>query len=60
MSYAVRFAPEALDQLEAIEDYIAQAGSPLAAARYVDAIVVHCESLATFPQRGIRRDDLLP
>lgn len=60
MSYTVKFAPEALDQLDAIEDYIAHAGSPIAAARYVDAIVAYCESLATFPQRGIRRDDLMP
>ncbi|MEG3191070.1 type II toxin-antitoxin system RelE/ParE family toxin [Lysobacter sp. D1-1-M9] len=28
--------------------------------RYVDAIVAYCESLATFPGRGVRRDDLLP
>ena len=59
MSYTVQFAPEALDQLDAIEDYIAYAGSPLTAARYVDAIVAYCESLATFPERGIRRDDLM-
>ena len=59
MSYKVQFAPEALDQLDAIEDFIAQAGPPLAAARYVDAIIVYCESLTTFPHRGIRRDDLL-
>lgn len=59
MSYAVLFAPEALDQLDAIEDYIAHAGSPSVAARYVDAIVAYCESLTTFPQRGIRRDDLM-
>lgn len=60
MSYTVQFAPEALDQLDAIEDYIAHAGSPIDAAGYVDAIVSYCESLMTFPERGIRRDDLLP
>lgn len=59
MSYTVQFAPEALDQLDAIEDYIAHAGSPLTASRYVDAIVTYCESMAMFPERGIRRDDLL-
>lgn len=59
MSFTVQFAPEALDQLDAIEDFIAQAGSPLAAARYVDTIIAYCESLTTFPNRGIRRDDLL-
>lgn len=60
MSYTVQVAPEALEQLDAIEDYIAHAGSPLTAMRYVDAIVAYCESLATFPQRGIRREDLMP
>lgn len=61
MSYTVQFAPEALDQLETIESFIAvHAGSPLTAARFVDAIVAYCESLATFPQRGLRRDDLMP
>lgn len=59
MSYTVRFAPEVLDQLGAIEDYIAHAGSPLTAARYVDALVAYCESLTTFPHRGTRRDDLM-
>lgn len=29
MSYTIQFAPEVVDQLEAIEDYIAHAGSPL-------------------------------
>ncbi|MFT0531488.1 type II toxin-antitoxin system RelE/ParE family toxin [Castellaniella hirudinis] len=60
MSYTVQFAPQALAQLDAIEDYIAHAGSPRAAARYVDAIVTYCESQVTFPHRGIQRDDLLP
>lgn len=60
MSYRVQFAPEARDQLESIESYIAHAGTPAVAASYVDAIVDFCESLATFPERGIRRDDLLP
>lgn len=60
MSHTVRFAPQALAQLDAIEDYIAHAGSPRTAARYVDAIVTYCEGLVTFPQRGIQRGDLLP
>lgn len=61
MSYAVLFSPEAEQQLAAIERHIAEAaGSEATAARYVDAIVTHCESLVTFPQRGQRRDDLMP
>jgi plasmid stabilization system protein ParE len=50
----------ARDQLAEIEDYIADAGSPVTAARYVDAIVSYCVGLADFPMRGHRRDDLMP
>jgi plasmid stabilization system protein ParE len=59
--YTVRFAPAARDQLDAIEDYIALvSGLPATAARFVDGIVAYCESFETFPERGTRRDDLLP
>ncbi|KLJ01114.1 type II toxin-antitoxin system RelE/ParE family toxin [Luteimonas sp. FCS-9] len=60
MSYRVEFAPEAVAQLAAIEGYIIDAGAPVSAIRYVDAIVAYCESLVTFPERGTRRDDLFP
>lgn len=60
MIYTVIFAPEAIERLDAIERYIADAGAPVAGANYVDAIFAFCQSLATFPLRGTRRDDLLP
>jgi plasmid stabilization system protein ParE len=60
VSWIVVFSPEALDRLDAIEQYIAEASSPVTAARYVDAIVAYCESLTTFPRRGTPRDDLFP
>jgi toxin ParE1/3/4 len=44
--------------LLALFSHIAQASSPEIAARYTDAIVYQCESLSTFPLRGIQRDDL--
>ncbi|CAG4898443.1 hypothetical protein R69919_02467 [Paraburkholderia gardini] len=56
----VKFAPEALSQLEDIERYIAEAASPALAARYVDGILAYCESLRIFPRRGTRRDDIRP
>jgi plasmid stabilization system protein ParE len=60
-TYQVVLTPEALDQLRAIEHYIAVAsGYPTIAERYVDALVNYCESLAAFPQRGTRRDDIRP
>ncbi|CEJ12720.1 Plasmid stabilization system protein [bacterium YEK0313] len=58
MIYIVRFAPEALNQLNELERYIAADGAPVVAARYVDAIVDYCASLETNPHRGTRRDDI--
>jgi plasmid stabilization system protein ParE len=60
VSYTVAFSPRAVAQLDELEDYISQAGSPAVAARYVDAIITYCENLSLFPLRGISRDDLLP
>lgn len=60
MTFRIRFAPQALDQLDALEDRIVSAGFPLAAARYIDSLFEFFESLAQFPLRGTRRDDLLP
>jgi toxin ParE1/3/4 len=58
MPYTVLFTPEALDQLAALYHYIADAASPEIAESYTNAIVSYCESLATFPARGNRRDDI--
>jgi plasmid stabilization system protein ParE len=60
VTYTVAFSPKAVTQLEELEDYITQAGSPVIAARYVDAIITYCENLSLFPLRGISREDLLP
>jgi len=49
--YTVVFAPEAEDNLVELYEYISEHGSPALAQRYADAIVTHCESLATFPLR---------
>lgn len=60
MSYSVASSPEALVQLDALEDYISDTASPLVAARFIDNLISYCESLCIFPLRGARRDDLLP
>ncbi|MCO4862933.1 type II toxin-antitoxin system RelE/ParE family toxin [Cupriavidus sp. WGlv3] len=57
-TYPVVFAPEFVEQLESLYDYIAEETSPYIAARYTDAIVEYCESLSTFPHRGTQRDDV--
>jgi len=59
VSYTVRFSPQALAQIDAIEDYITLAGSPRTAIRYVDGIISYCESLTAFPLRGTTRDDIM-
>ncbi|HLR56423.1 MAG TPA: type II toxin-antitoxin system RelE/ParE family toxin, partial [Actinomycetales bacterium] len=58
--YRVVFRREAIQQLEELYNYIADAGSPENAARYTEAIVTYCEGLTDFPQRGKARDDIRP
>ena len=58
--YRVVFRREALQQLEELYDYIAEAGSPENAARYTEAIIAYCEGLTDFPSRGTARDDIRP
>ena len=60
MGYEVALTPDAEDQLNEIEEFIAYEASPAIAARYVEAILGRCESLAEFPRRGTLRDDLRP
>lgn len=60
MLYSVVFTPEAMAQVEALYRYIAQAAGPDIASHYTNAIVTYCESLHTFPLRGMRRDDIRP
>lgn len=56
----VVFRREALQQLEELYDYIADAGSAENAARYTNAIVTYCDGLSHFPRRGTARDDIRP
>lgn len=60
MTYRVRFAPEAVGQLEDLYRYVSRSATRTIAAGYVDAIVEHCEGLAVFRHRGQVRDDLRP
>lgn len=60
MSHATIVSPEAQAQLDALYDYIAEAASPKIALRFNDAILDQLDSLRTFPQRGVARDDILP
>ena len=58
MSRRLVFSPEAVEQLATLYAYIAAAATPDTAARYIDTIIGHCESLKIFPERGTMRDDV--
>jgi len=58
--YRLVFRQEALQQLEELYDFIADAGSPATAAGFTESIVAFCEGLADFPYRGLAREDLRP
>ncbi len=60
MAYSIVFAPAAQAQLAALYRDIASAASPNTAARYVDPLVAHYETLRTIPYRGTLRDDIRP
>ena len=60
MSRKVEFSPVSLDQLTRLYDHIAEAASPTIALNFTNAIISYCESFVTFPERGMRRDDIRP
>ena len=58
--YTVIFTPHAERQLDILYAYIADASGEARADKYVGGIVSDCLSLATFPERGTKRDDVRP
>jgi toxin ParE1/3/4 len=56
----VFFTPEAQDDLLDLYDYVADRSSSTRALRYIERIEKTCMSLHTLPERGTRREDLLP
>lgn len=54
------YAPEAEAQLLGLYRYIAERGSPAAARRFTDAIMMRCEELADAPLIGRLREDIRP
>jgi toxin ParE1/3/4 len=57
---SVVFREEAENDLTELALYIAGQSGAVVANRYLDRIYAACAELAHFPQRGRRRDDLLP
>ena len=58
--YEVTFRPHAEADLFALYSHIAKAAGRAVAEAYIDRIEAACLSLATFPNRGRRRDDIRP
>ena len=60
MAHKVYFRPQAEADLIALYKYIASEAGVAVAGGYIDRIEAACMKLATFPERGTRRDDILP
>lgn len=57
--YNVYFSPDAVTDLAAIYDYIADtSGFPDVAFAYMQRLRKKCEELTLAPQRGTKRDDI--
>lgn len=60
MSYKVVFSPAASDDLEDLYIYLATEMGIEPAREYVGKIKAYCLGFATFPRRGLQRDDIWP
>lgn len=60
MKYQVHYSSQAKAHLVDIYRYIERQASFTTADRFTTVVVDFCDSLEDFPQRGSRRDDLLP
>lgn len=60
MTLEIIFSPEAEDDLIQLYAYVAVRSGEATALNYVERIEAYCLSFADFPERGLRRDDLLP
>lgn len=58
--YTVVLTTKARRRLIELDAHLENVASPNVAASYVDAVTDYCYSLAVFPHRGTKRDDLHP
>jgi toxin ParE1/3/4 len=58
--HRVVLSPEAQAHLLAIRTHIERYAGAQVALDFTTAIIEHCASFTTFPERGTRRDDLRP
>jgi toxin ParE1/3/4 len=60
VAHNVEFRPAAQDDLITLYLYIAEQSGRTRASAYIDRIEAACMALATFPERGSVRNDLVP
>lgn len=60
VAYRVVFSPDARADLIGLYSFIAVRAGRERAKGYVDRVRNYCRGFAEFPERGTRRDDLLP
>lgn len=60
MAREVYFRPEAEADLVGLYEYIAERSGAAIAGGYIERIEAACLALASYPERGTRRDDILP
>jgi toxin ParE1/3/4 len=60
VAHKVVFRRRAEARLTELYDYIAEQSSPRIAIEYIRRIRTTCFALSDFPERGTRRDDVLP
>jgi toxin ParE1/3/4 len=60
VAHEIRYSPEARDDLRQLYFFIAERSGEERALAYVERIETYCRGFADFPERGVRRDDLLP
>lgn len=60
MGATVRFAEQAVRDLQEIFDYLRPVAGERIASDHVARLYAYCLSFETFPERGTRRDDLRP
>jgi toxin ParE1/3/4 len=58
--YRVVFTPRAERQLAHLFSYIADQSGEARAEKYLAKIVAACSALSTFPERGVKRNDVRP
>lgn len=60
MNYGVGFSEDAERDLTELLDYLVPRAGERIARSYVDRLIDYCITFETFPERGLRRDDVSP